>query len=189
MTDFRVSLSFPCDGTLPRDAVTINPHFNGTDAQGLATALKNNLLAWNPTATAPVNIKVYDAGKPPPSFPLATASNPGSPPVSGNPREVALCLSYYTTYNRPRYRGRLYLPASWFGTGMGVKPTSGIMNAALAFGAEILRKSLPSGTVWTVYSTTEKKSQGAVSDAWVDDEWDTVRSRGLRASSRVTVKY
>jgi hypothetical protein len=40
-----------------------------------------------------------------------------------------------------------------------------------------------------VYSTTEKKSQGAVSDAWVDDEWDTVRSRGLRASSRVTVKY
>ena len=189
MTDFRVSLSFPMDSALPRDAMTVNPHFNGTDAQGLANALATNLLAWNPTATAPVNVKVYDASKPPPSFPIATASNPGATPNSQAPREVALCLSYYTTYNRPRYRGRLYLPATWFVTGPSVKPSAGVLTQGLQFASEVLRKSLPSGTVWCVYSTTEKKSQGAVSDCWIDNEWDTVRSRGLRADARQTAHF
>lgn len=189
MTDFRVSMSFPSDGSLPKDAFSVNPHFNGTDPQGLAQALAHNLTLWNPTATIPVNIKVYDQGQPPPSFPIATAANPGSPPLSGCPREVALCLSYYSTYNRPRFRGRLYLPATWFTTNPEVKPTQGIMDQALQFGAEVLRKSLPSGTVWTVYSHVEKKSQGAVSDAWVDNEWDTVRSRGLKADARSTIHY
>jgi hypothetical protein len=36
-----------------------------------------------------------------------------------------------------------------------------------------------------VYSRREKVAR-PVTNYWVDDEWDTVRSRGLRSSTRVT---
>jgi hypothetical protein len=185
---YKVSLSFPYDSALPRDAVTVNPHYNGSDPDALAAALKANLIAYNPITTAPFTIKVYDALKAPPSYPLATASQTGTPPQAGTPRELALCLSYFSTYNRPRYRGRLYLPAWWFTSVVNVRPSGAIMTGALNFATAVLTKSLPAQTNWVVFSPRDGKSQGGVSDIWVDDEWDTVRSRGLKATTRQTAK-
>jgi hypothetical protein len=188
MAVYRVAMQFPFDSTLPRDLVTINPHYFGDNPGALLAAIKTNLNAWAPTAGKQFTLKAYDAAALPPSYPLATVVQDGTLSTTPIPREIALCLSYYTTYNRPRYRGRLFLPASWFSVAPGVRPTATAMQEALAFATAVLSKSLPATHNWVLWSRVARKSQGGVSDVWVDDEWDTVRSRGLRATERVTGK-
>src|SRR3954470_2410029 len=118
MPIYRAALIFPVDTTLPRDRVMITPHFFGSDPQGLADALKTNLATHSGIgATKPFDIRIYDAQKPPPSFPLRSATQAGPPPVTDVPRELCLCLSYYSTWNRPRYRGRLYIPTPFVKAG------------------------------------------------------------------------
>jgi hypothetical protein len=180
----KASIGFQYDSSLPRDVVTITPHYNCDDPAALADWLKSQLNSQPYIVGKPFTIKVYDAKKAPPSYPLATVTNPGTPPTSGLPREVAICLSFYGTWNRPTYRGRLYLPASWFTSVSQVRPTGAIVTAALNF-ADVLGKNMPSGMFWTVYSR-KKGTDAQVTDAWVDDEWDTVRSRGLRPTTRQT---
>jgi hypothetical protein len=182
MTTFRAQIAFPADSALVRDEMVITPHFGGDDAQALANVLKANLIANTAIATSPFKIKIYDAQKAPPSYPLAFAEQTGTPKTTGIPREVSLCLSYYSTYNRPRYRGRLFLPACFLGSTAGVRPSAGQITAALGWAA-IFTTGLPPNTNWVVYSPTAGQAYG-VSDWWVDDEWDTVRSRGLRSTSR-----
>lgn len=188
MATYRVSISVNADTALPADVLTVNPHYNGADPDALVQALKANCIAYSPIGTRPFTIKAYDALKAPPSFPLATASQTGTITASQCPRELSLCLSYFTTYNRPRFRGRLYIPATWLTSAPAVRPTAGLMTAVLGFATNVLTKSLPTQTVWCVYSPTEKKSQGAVTDIWCDDEWDTVRSRGMKSTTRQTAK-
>ena len=108
----------------------------------------------------------------------------GTPPASGIPREIALCLSYYTTYNRPRYRGRLFLPAHWLTNIPQLRPLDSEMTKALGFATSVLQAGMPAQTNWVVWSTIEKKSMGGVNNIWCDDEWDTMRSRGLGPTKR-----
>ena len=187
MSVFRVQMAFPFDTALPADVVTINPHYNGSDAQALANALAANLKATTYVALHPFTIKVYDAKQKPPSYPLATATQSGTPPNSGIPREVAVCLSYYAVYNRPRFRGRLFLPPTWFTAVANVRPSGTLQQAVVDFSTDVLTKALPGGTFWTVYSPTQG-TDAQVTDVWCDDEWDTVRSRGLKATNRITKK-
>lgn len=185
MATYRVQMGFPMDSALARDVVTVNPHFEGDNPQALGDALLNNLKG-NATlgATIPVTIKVYDARKAPPSYPLYTVSNGTGFVNSSGPREVALCLSYYATFNRPSFRGRLYLPLTFFGGALGIRPTSTQRANALAF-KDVFGKNLPSGHWWSVWSV-KQQSSAQVNSVWVDDEWDTIRSRGLRATARST---
>jgi hypothetical protein len=177
-------IGFALDSALPKDIVTINPCYFGDDPQALANSLKTNLIALGPIGpTMPFKVKIYNAEKAPPSYPLAEASNGTGYHVTTVPREVALCLSYYSTFNRPGYRGRVYIPAEFAGGAMGLRPTSTQMNNVLGW-TNALGKSLPPGHNMVVYSRKAGASYG-VSNTWVDDEWDTVRSRGLKATTRV----
>lgn len=180
----RVQMGFPSDSALPKDIITLNPHFNAGDATALLNSLKTNLNAWSGTAGKPFTLKAYDATKLPPSYPLATVSQTGSTPNSTAPREVALCLSYYANFNRPRFRGRLYLPGSWLTAAPNVRPADPTIATALTF-KDVVGKNLPSGAFWTVWSTVTR-TDAQVTNAWVDDEWDTIRSRGMVATKRVT---
>jgi hypothetical protein len=179
-------MQFPQDGALARDMVTVNPHFFGDNADALVNALKANLLAWTGTAPASFTIKAYDAMAPAPSYPLAVAEVIGTVPGNDRPREIALCLSYYTGFNRPSYRGRLYLPTRWLTGQCGQRPSATQKTEALSFGQNVLSKNLPPSHNWVVFSKKYNKSMGGVSNIWVDDEWDTVRSRGLRPTSRIS---
>jgi hypothetical protein len=183
MAVYRAQIGFPMDSALPRDVVTINPHFQGTNAQGLADALKTNLLAHPSTATKPFNIKVYDAEKAPPSYPLAQATAGTGQSTSNVPRELALCLSYYGGFNRPTYRGRLYIPMSLVASTLGLRPTGSEMSEVGTW-ATILTNGLPAETFWSVWSTTTRRAT-ITSHWWVDDEWDIIRSRGMRPTTRV----
>jgi hypothetical protein len=183
MAIYKVAISFPFDSALPRDKITITPHFFGDNPQSLANALKTNLIGFTPVGAKPFEIKVYDAQKAPPSFPMATASQTGTTPNSTVPREICLCLSYYSTYNRPRYRGRLYIPMALNGvTTMAARPTQGQMDNTLLW-ANVFKNGLPAQHNWVVYSKRDDKSYG-VTNTWVDDEWDIQRSRGLRGTTR-----
>lgn len=185
MPIYRATIAFPMDSALPRDEICINPHYSGTDAQLLANSLKANLIACSYVATAPFKIKVYDATKAPPSYPLATAEQVATPRNSSTPREVALCLSYYAQFNRPTFRGRVYLHPILFGGGaIDVRPSGTQRTNALSWKG-VLGTGLPPSTYWGVYS---RKTGGMsqITNVWVDDEWDTMRSRGMRSTTRTT---
>jgi hypothetical protein len=186
MAIYRAQISFPVDGVLPADAMTITPHYQGDDAVALANMLKSNLAAFSPIgATKPFKIRIYDAEKAPPSYPLATAEQTGTPPSSSTPRELAMCLSYYSTYNRPRYRGRLYIPSVFIAGVPAARPSGAMITSVLGWHAP-LAVGLPAQTTFSVYSRMDGKAY-TVSDFWVDDEWDVVRSRGRKPTTRQTV--
>jgi hypothetical protein len=99
------------------------------------------------------------------------------------PREVSLCLSYYATDNIPRKRGRVYLPNGVVSTTAGgLRPSGTVQGHALSFGPTLF-KTLPPGHNPVVYSRMANAAY-VITNYWVDDEWDTVRSRGLRGTTR-----
>lgn len=188
MAIYRANLAFQYDSALPRDAISINPHFFGDNPDALATALMTNLKAVSSIGAAcPIRIRIYDAQKAPPSYPLAEKVNGSGFVATGSPRELALCLSYYSTWNRPRYRGRLYLPKQWVGGAIDLRPTGAQMTAALNF-RSVFSTGMPPSHNWVVYSELNDQAYG-VSNVWVDDEWDIVRSRGLRGTTRQTAEF
>lgn len=189
MPIWRMNVECAGDSVLPRDAMTITPHFNdggvGSDPQGLATDLCIAMAAYY-QGTRQVEVTAYDAQGTPPVNPAGYAIvNVGAAPVSEHPREVAVCLSFYSEFNRPRLRGRLYLPmvALGFAGGLQVRPSSTVRTKVGAL-APILQDLGGLDVDWCVYSRVDDTAR-AVTDWWVDDEWDTVRSRGLRPTTRL----
>jgi hypothetical protein len=185
---YRAQCSVWYDSTLPRDAMTINPHFNDRGPTSSPSTLANDLatiLSNGVTGTPQIQVKLYDAQDPPPNFPKATKIlNVGNAPASSVCRELALCLSYYAGENRPTKRGRLYFPLQWNALKtVGVRPTAGqqtdVQNWATHF------SSLGGADVdWGVYSR-KLDSFDKVTNVYIDDEWDIMRSRGLRPTTRL----
>jgi hypothetical protein len=102
--------------------------------------------------------------------------------AKGDPPEArALCLSYYADQNIPRRRGRMYLgpwPASQMAERPGDVPTGelGLLATRLSGLGGI-------NVQWVQYSPSTGEFHN-VTNFWIDDEWDTIRSRGLRATKR-----
>ena len=196
-TIYKVSIGVQTDNNLPRDNMFVTPHFRDeTGSQSpaaLATQIANNFVAW---FGAPVRgqVKVYleDFNPGVPHNPLATADfgTVGTFASSAGPREIALCLSYYATQNTKRFRGRLYIPHAWIRVAGGgasaapaPRPTAAMIATALAFGTSVLVPEKLNGNRWCVASTVDKVAR-FVTDYWVDDEWDIIRSRGYRGTTR-----
>jgi len=192
MPVWKLETSFVMDSALPRDRLVITPHVNqqlGTDPQGLCDDLAAAVSAWWGVA-GEVRVRAYDAQGTPPVYPAAEAIvNPGGAPPGSAPREVAICLSFYSERNIPRQRGRLYIPWTVLLAGGGVGAT-GLRPSQLAIDkvgalAPILSDLGDASDDWSVYSRTDDDARG-VTNWWVDDEWDTIRSRGLRATARTS---
>ena len=183
------------DSALPRDRVISVLHFNIRQADPLAStdwdALSRDLLAiwrsnWGrPDTTQEISVTAYDLDDPKPRSPKSVQrTGTGLAPAATCPREVAMCLSFYSGSNRPRNRGRIYLsPAARGLTGLGARPTTQQMNDALAMAAAF--SGLGGANVdWCVRSVADNQFK-KVSHAYVDDEWDVQRRRGLKAANRV----
>lgn len=163
--------------------MVITPHYTGTDPQALADKLRDQLTAVTSWVSVPtITINVYLATGAPPHHPLASSVHTGAAATSVMPREVAICLSYYATLNQPRLRGRVYLPAPIMGMASGIRPAPGDLPRALNFGPALF-KTLPAGHVPVVFSRVAGTS-APITNYWVDNEWDTVRSRGLISTTR-----
>jgi hypothetical protein len=179
------------DSLMPRDVMQINPHFlfsgtiaaGGVDEQNFVNDARDAMVTYG-GGNKPTTVKMYDAQGTPPVFPVAQASGgPATAPGSGVPREVALCLSYYSGQNIPRKRGRLYVPAEIVNLNVvTVRPTAPQMTKCGSL-AQILADLGGADVDWCVYSRLMDAAY-SVSNWWVDDEWDTVRSRGLRSTTR-----
>lgn len=130
-----------------------------------------------------VRVTGYDMADAKPRVPKATHTAAIAGIAQGGPREVACCLSYFAGVNRPRTRGRMYM-GPWQQSDCGQRPDSGV-RGRLETVAEGISGLGGIDTQWVQYSPTTNTFHD-VSDFWIDDEWDTVRSRGLRATTRLT---
>jgi hypothetical protein len=191
MALIRLQASCAADSVLARDRTVNTLHFSvpsiGFGDDDFCTSAAALFETWY--GAREIVCKTYDADDAPPNFPRGEAiRNEGAAPNSGSPREVALCLSYYGARNLPRQRGRIYL-----GIGTASKAASGgrppmvLREQALVF-ADGIANLGGVDVDWQVYSPTAGLSEN-VRTAYVDDEWDTMRSRGLRPTTRELRTY
>lgn len=190
MAIMRAQCSFQYDTAFVRDAMVITPHFDvknpAPDWQTLANDLRTALASWSVTSGGELKVKVYDAQAPVPSFPKAEAvARAGTIGNSNYPRELAVCLSYYAERNAPRLRGRLYTPIPVTGASAtaGIRPVVAQRQKA----ADLVPIFTNLGGIdvdWGVWSRITSTFRKAT-NWYVDDEWDVMRSRGLRATTRL----
>lgn len=191
MATYLVQVNVFKDSALPRDRIVntfhLDDHGVSTDPDGLAQDTAE-LFAITYGNNGEIRVRVYPTG-PPPNYPVGEGVvNAGQVGTSGGPREVALCLSYFGERNLPRTRGRIYIAAASCANitiGNKVRPSTNDMNIALALGQGIADLGGPD-VDWIYWSTLQGNAHGPVKTVWVDDEWDTIRSRGLRATTRQT---
>jgi len=188
MPIFKLQCTIAADNLFPVDQIVITPHFNvsvpGADAdqlcEDLATALDTYLID-----NRQIVVKAYDAQGTPPVYPVGEATrNVGLAPASSGVREVAICLSYYSEFNRPRYRGRLYMPTGILQIGTGSPRPSVAQQQRVADFVPILTGLGGVDVDWVVFSRRDNVAR-SVSNWWVDDAWDIQRSRGLRPTNRI----
>lgn len=191
MPIWRLQTIFQLDTAFPRDAMVITPHFDDhgilSDPGNLCSDLAAAMAGKPGIRATKVTVKAYDAQGTPPVYPVAQASvNDLTIGQTAVPREMCLCLSFFSERNIPSQRGRLYIPADFVvaSGAMGKQPSSPQMTSVADF-ATIFKDLGGVDVDWSVYSRKHDKAY-PVSDWWVDNEWDTMRSRGLHSTNRIT---
>lgn len=195
----QVSASNPADPG--RDTVVNTLHFKSvfnvlltaTEAESICNDLAVIFSQWRPAFAGLTSFtaKLYNIEVPAPHEPLAikTVVETANAGTLDSPREVALCLSYKSSRYGPRGKGRLYI-GPWPSTPG--RPTAGMMSTNLNR-AQALANLGGTDLQWCVFSPTTRAQGGSMDDAmqkvsevWCDNEWDIVRSRGRRATTRQT---
>jgi hypothetical protein len=193
MATYKIQVASAVDTILPRDRIVntfhLDDHGLGSDPQGLAddtVPVFQTLYG----STREIDCRVYPTGAPP-NFPLATkVVNKGAAGgATTGPREVALCLSYYGERNLPRTRGRMYVcvAACQNVTMSANRPNAFARDQLIALADGIA--GLGGVDVDWIYWSSLDGSHGPVKNAYVDDEWDVVRKRGFKPTTRTAKAY
>jgi len=190
MAPIKLNTTVWCDSLLPRDGIQINPVVNTTAGVTDSEALVNDWIVafkgYSPlAATNQITVKAYDVSRPKPNYPLfERTDNPGLVNAAPSVREVALCLSFYAGNNVPRRRGRLYVPMCLVTatSTYPVRPSQTIIDKVAAL-VPILTALGGVDVDWSVWSGVDGTAR-AVTDWWIDNEWDIQRRRGLRGTAR-----
>lgn len=167
-----------------------------------ADAAPNNrsIMSFMPAyMEADAEIRVYDDSDPEPREPEVRTYSWAGASAQPLPSEVALCLSFYGSRNLPRQRGRLYIgplnnDAVQSGSGAPARPGTNLMHALMRAGERLSVPRDGGELYWAVRSAgpyADGSGAGvvthyAVTDGWVDDAFDTQRSRGEEPTSRIT---
>jgi hypothetical protein len=130
-----------------------------------------------------IETKVYNMADPLPRPVKATGVwQQGNSQSSDHvPREVALCLSYFSERNIPRFRGRIYIGPWMFAA---ERPNDS-QRQNLKTLADQLGAVGGVDVDWGLWSPT-RNAFSKITAGWIDDEWDTIRSRGQKATNRLT---
>jgi hypothetical protein len=189
---YKFVLSTWLDTVNPSDAMQITPTFHHKLVAPELDTMANDLLdgwqAWMQVQyrTTQMRVTIYDVAGARPNYPKELIErNTGAAVVAGVNRDVALCLSAYADNNRPRQRGRLYIPCV-----LGLSSIAGANANAAAMQkiADLVPLFEGLGGVdwdWGVYSRVANQFR-KYTNFWVDNAWDTQRRRGKRASARQT---
>jgi hypothetical protein len=187
MPDVRVLMMRYSAIEPPRERIVNTLHFKsdfiGESYDSLATDVVNafkNLSRPSPLDTFEARVYKLSDSEP---RPIVGSNKQTVVPTQGSsgPREVALCLSFYAGRNLPRSRGRVYCGPFLVGE-MAERPNSSI-RANLGSLATALAAAGGAGYDWSVRSTRDNMLK-VITNWWVDDEWDTVRSRGRQQTTR-----
>lgn len=200
----RVQMTMEADSGLPEDRVVNVWHTRGSKGdpagnEGVADIFRNFYIAigplisgWISRADAPV-LSFYDLADPEPRVPFyeQNAGFPGPASSDDLPTEVAICTSFRGNYisgtPNARRRGRIYVgPLTQACLGDDGRPattardtiaeaTEGLVNALLDYEDGIRQL--------VVYSRVDNQASN-VTQGWVDNEFDTQRRRGRRATAR-----
>jgi len=162
-----------------------------TDALSATWKHGATLGSWGPYDQRSHTVKAYNMADPKPRPARGVTTYVAGFPTSGtiDPRQIALCLSYYSGRNLPRQRGRIYVGPfddGWTG-GEKERPGASQMNSILDLGARLYNTGTALSPGWThiVFSTHTPTTPLAVTDYWVNDVWDVHRSRSPKESTRV----
>jgi len=191
MPPIKLATSVWHTSLLPRDAAMINPVVNVQVPSGDYGGLVDDWVAalrgvYVGLAGTQIQVKAYDVTRAKPNYPVyEEIYDAGLVKPALGPRELALCLSFYAGNNIKRRRGRLYIPAIW-GVTTGTpaeRPSTTNMNNVAAL-VPALTELGGVDVDWSVWSGVDKVAR-AVTNWWVDNEWDVQRKRGLRGTTRV----
>lgn len=154
------------------------------DYQKLADDLRDLYDGQNFTNACDIQVRAYNMAdaKPRPERAYSHLISTGT--RNDSPHQVAVALSYYGDRNLPRQRGRIF-SGPW-NTNASLVPAGAITELhTLADGFSAL------GGVnidWVVYSPTGSvggdMSYHKITNCWVDNSWDVIRSRKLAATTR-----
>lgn len=194
---YKFQVSWPVTDTLPRNRESNSVHFShvvGGQSDSELESMCQDIVAMYQTrygdSTREFQCKAYDTDATP-NYPRADVIvNQGVVHAPTGPREIALVLSYAGIHKgNKRERGRIFLNPAMSGIagGLGLRPTTTHLDWALLFYTDP-NNSFPDigGVDWQfgIWSPTGKYFTKA-EQAWVNDDWDVQRRRGLRETTRV----
>ena len=155
-------------------------------------ALRNNGMLLGIAQNAHV-VKYYNAVTTVPNYPLFsnTFNLLGAPGAIDLPLEVSLCASYAndteTAVSPRRRRGRIYISGFQEAANTAGRPTSTVMGYLVdAYRDYVEAANGLAGVTACIWS----RANGAlypIERVWVDNEWDTMRSRGGKSTARQTL--
>jgi hypothetical protein len=196
---YTAQLTIPTADNVAENYATNTLHFFANDDTVLptiSTAIKTAYGFFNPqisnmARSSNWQIKWYDDVDPIPRAPVLTDTFTvsGLSGAAGLPPEVALCVSFQgaqeSGVRQARKRGRVYLPFLIAGandtTG---RPSSACMTAAVALGNSLLDASTGAATWHWVSFSKVAPGYAEILNGWVDNEFDTQRRRGRKATAR-----
>lgn len=183
---FLVSWKSPTDPA--EDAFTNTLYFNissppvgGPDYDALCHDIAT-VYAGTPWLGGRVcTVKAYDMADAEPRPVKSTQSVNGVDTTKPDtPAQVAVCLSYYVDRNLPSYRGRIYLGPY---TSNGAMVSTAVMNRVIGFGQDLA--GIGGVNVdWSLWSP-KRQDHTRINHIWVDNSWDIIRSRKVKATNRV----
>lgn len=193
---FKCAWKFRDDN--PKNLAVINPAFRvqwdptglpgDPDTQTLVDDLWAILDAFQ-GGTTQLSVTAYRIGTPPPNYPLATKASPTTGAIASPacPPELAVCLSFFAVNNRPRHRGRLYLPAWAAGVtntqaGLVVPPSTRTKVGGLVDSFGSLGGVNVDFGVWSDRDNAFRKA----TNWFVSDAWAVQRRRGIKETARTT---
>jgi len=137
-------------------------------------------------------VKFYDVGGAPPNYPIyeTTFNLATATAAIDMPMEVALAVSYKNNTNntvlRARRRGRIYISGWTEAANTSGRPTSTATNALAQGYKDYCDDVNVIGTLSAVIYSRVQDITNNVEEVWCDNEWDTQRRRGGKATTRTT---
>jgi hypothetical protein len=171
-----------------RRQLDITDPTSGVDAQALVDDLGNGIKGIF-SNTWPFDVTAYNVEGAPPHYPMAVhhANVAGGLITPNVPPELAVCLSFYAVNNRPRQRGRLYLPLFMLQNSTDANMLS--IKSAIRDNASLLVGLFAglggSNVDWGVWSKTDNAFHKAT-NWFVSDAWAIQRRRGIKETARKT---
>lgn len=167
------------------------------------TAIDDFLSA---SLTGNIVLKFYDLEDPEPRAPVDQISIAmGAVAATAYPGEVACAMSFQgpivSGFSQARRRGRIFLGPLASGAGSGttpdVRPSTSFRSTVCTAADNLMSDSTTPGLIWSVFSPSTAGAQPwdatalgnafvTITNGWVDDAFDTIRSRGVKATTRTT---